>query len=74
MVLRYGAGAGLSTMQSPNSICERPDMTDPLSEVITLLQPRAVFSRRISGAGRWEFATPPSASPASALYWMAAVV
>src|SRR5215510_8855326 len=28
-------------------------MTDPLSEVIALLRPRAVFSRRISGAGRW---------------------
>jgi len=28
-------------------------MNDPLSEIITLLQPRAVFSRRISGAGRW---------------------
>jgi AraC-like DNA-binding protein len=28
-------------------------MTDPLSEVIALLQPRAVSSRRISGAGRW---------------------
>lgn len=28
-------------------------MIDPLSEVITLLQPRAVFSKRISGAGRW---------------------
>ena len=28
-------------------------MNDPLAEVITLLQPRAVFSRRISGAGRW---------------------
>ena len=28
-------------------------MNDPLSEVINLLQPRAVFSRRISGAGRW---------------------
>src|SRR5262245_42405798 len=28
-------------------------MNDPLSEVITLLQPHAVFSRRISGAGRW---------------------
>jgi AraC-like DNA-binding protein len=28
-------------------------MNDPLSEVITMLQPRAVFSRRISGAGRW---------------------
>ena len=30
-----------------------PMRIDPLSEVITLLQPRAVFSRRISGAGRW---------------------
>ena len=28
-------------------------MVDPLSEVITLLQPRAVFSRPICGAGRW---------------------
>src|SRR3954468_10180784 len=28
-------------------------MRDPLSEVIALLQPRAVFSKRISGAGRW---------------------
>ena len=28
-------------------------MVDPLSDVITLLQPRAVFSRPISGAGRW---------------------
>ncbi|WIG92916.1 AraC family transcriptional regulator [Myxococcus sp. SDU36] len=28
-------------------------MTDPLSEVIALLQPRAVFSKGISGAGRW---------------------
>jgi AraC-like DNA-binding protein len=28
-------------------------MIDPLAEVITLLQPRAVFSRPISGAGRW---------------------
>ena len=28
-------------------------MNDPLSEVIALLQPRAVFSRPISAAGRW---------------------
>ena len=28
-------------------------MVDPLSEVIALLQPRAVFSKGISGAGRW---------------------
>jgi len=28
-------------------------MNDPVSQVITLLQPRAIFSRRISGAGCW---------------------
>jgi AraC-like DNA-binding protein len=28
-------------------------MTDPLAEVIALLSPRAVFSKGISGAGRW---------------------
>lgn len=28
-------------------------MHDPLSEVIALLQPRTVFSKQISGAGRW---------------------
>lgn len=28
-------------------------MADPLSEVIALLQPRTIFSKRISGAGRW---------------------
>jgi len=28
-------------------------MPDPLSEVIALLQPRTVFSKGISGAGRW---------------------
>ena len=28
-------------------------MTDPLSEIITLLRPRAVFAKGISGAGRW---------------------
>ena len=40
-------------MQSPIFVCYSPDMSDPLSEVIALLQPRAVFSRRISAAGRW---------------------
>src|ERR1700742_4560959 len=28
-------------------------MTDPLSEVITLLRPQTVFTKGISGAGRW---------------------
>jgi AraC-like DNA-binding protein len=40
-------------MQSPHLIGDRPDMNDPLSEVIQLLQPRTVFSKCISGAGRW---------------------
>src|ERR1700741_1125269 len=40
-------------MGSPDFICDRPVMNDPLAEVITLLQPRAVFSKGISGAGRW---------------------
>ena len=40
-------------MWSPYFISERPDMADPLSEVVALLQPRAVFSKPISGAGRW---------------------
>lgn len=32
---------------------ESPDMSDPLSQVIELLRPRSVFSKRVSGAGRW---------------------
>ena len=28
-------------------------MSDPLSQIIQLLQPRAVVSKGISGAGRW---------------------
>ena len=28
-------------------------MADPLAQVVTLLQPAAPFSKRVSGAGRW---------------------
>lgn len=38
-------------------------MLDPLSEVIALLQPRAVHSRRISGKGRWAVAYSPFGNP-----------
>lgn len=38
-------------------------VTDPLSEVITLLQPRGVFSRRISAAGRWAVSYSPFGHP-----------
>ena len=41
-------------------------MSDPLSEVIALLQPRAVFAKRISGAGRWGVRYPDTATRASA--------
>ena len=40
-------------MRRPHFIRDRPAMTDPLAEVIALLQPRTVFSKCISGAGRW---------------------
>jgi AraC-like DNA-binding protein len=40
-------------MDGPYFICDSPDMNDPLSEVITLLRPRTVFSKQITGAGRW---------------------
>lgn len=32
---------------------ESPDVTDPLAEVVTLLQPSAPFAKLASGAGRW---------------------
>jgi len=40
-------------MRSPYLVCDSPDMSDPLSDVITLLRPRTVFSKGISGAGPW---------------------
>jgi len=38
-------------------------MTDPLTDVIALLQPRTVFSKRISGAGRWGVRYSPFGQP-----------
>lgn len=38
-------------------------MSDPLSEVISLLQPRAVFSKCISGAGAWAVRYPDFGQP-----------
>lgn len=38
-------------------------MDDPLSQVIALLQPRAVFAKRISGAGRWGVRYAPFGQP-----------
>jgi len=33
--------------------CSSSSATDPLAEVVTLLQPSALFSKVISGAGPW---------------------
>src|SRR5687767_14114220 len=38
---------------SPYDVRRSPEMNDPLTEVIALLQPRTVFAKGISGAGRW---------------------
>jgi hypothetical protein len=40
-------------MKSPEYVIRSPDVPDPLSEVIALLRPSAVFAKAISGAGRW---------------------
>jgi len=40
-------------VDGPDFVCYSPGVKDPLSEIIALLQPRAVFSKGISGAGRW---------------------
>ncbi len=40
-------------MNSPQLVCESPEMTDPLTQIVGLLKPRAIFSKGISGAGRW---------------------
>jgi AraC-like DNA-binding protein len=37
----------------PDFFGYRPEMLDPLTQVISLLSPRTVFAKGISGAGRW---------------------
>ena len=40
-------------VRNPYLFSNRPDMSDPLSQVVGLLQPRAVFANVISGKGDW---------------------
>ena len=48
------AGGGRTDYALESGSCLRASgMSDPLSEVIQRLQPRAVFSRAIEGAGEW---------------------
>ena len=45
--------SGLSIIEHPFFIRIGPVLSDPLVEIIRLLQPNAVFSKGISGAGEW---------------------
>jgi len=40
-------------MRSPYFICRSPNLTDPLAEIVTLLQPEARFSKIVGAAGPW---------------------
>lgn len=40
-------------MRSPNFIRISPDLTDPLADIVTLLQPEARFSKIVGAAGPW---------------------
>lgn len=40
-------------MKRPHFIGESPAMSDPLTDIITLLRPSSVYAKAISGAGRW---------------------
>src|SRR5690606_34301216 len=44
---------GSSTIEDPLFFCICPKMSDPLAQIVTLLQPTAPFSKRGSAAGRW---------------------
>lgn len=44
---------GLTISQNPSFVCKSPDMIDPLTEIVTLLQPGARSSKVVSGAGSW---------------------
>lgn len=50
-------------MKRPHFMSERPESSDPLSEIIALLRPRAVVSKPISGAGRWAVRYPDFGRP-----------
>ena len=42
-----------STIESPQYIRERPELIDPLTQVVSLLQPDLSYSKFVEGAGAW---------------------
>jgi AraC-like DNA-binding protein len=53
----------LTTIENPNFICESPEVIDPLTEVVTLLQPSARFSKLVHGAGAWRVSRADTGEP-----------
>lgn len=53
MFVVYPSESGCSIIENTNFIRIRPVMTDPLAEVVLLLQPNATFSKIVSAAGSW---------------------
>ena len=49
----YRPNTVLSIVESPVIVCDSPDMTDPLTEVISLLQPRPATMKLVYGGGAW---------------------
>ncbi|MEN2472513.1 AraC family transcriptional regulator [Burkholderia sp. GS2Y] len=47
------AGSVFATIENPLFFCESPAMTDPLTEVVTLLQPGARHSKSVQCASPW---------------------
>ncbi|KVT01667.1 AraC family transcriptional regulator [Burkholderia sp. MSMB1459WGS] len=47
------AAAVFATIENPLFFCESPAMIDPLTEVVTLLQPAARYSKSVHGASPW---------------------
>lgn len=57
---RYSLPHGRSMLQSTCFFVDRPDLTmDPLSDVLSLLQPRSPFYAGFDAAGDWSFDFPP---------------
>ncbi|RAQ12840.1 AraC family transcriptional regulator [Burkholderia cepacia] len=57
------AGSVFATIGNPIFFCERPTMIDPLTEVVTLLQPGARYSKSVHGASPWSISRTVAGEP-----------
>lgn len=50
-------------MKRPPFVRKSPELVDPLAEIVLLLQPSALFSKTVVGAGRWHITPPDTREP-----------